>query len=298
MEHGNRPEKAPRKLKTAIWILAVVLMSASVIYQRLTGPTNPKRVSVDINGREYSCRLVRSGTTDTEAVVGIPEPGAPFEAFLHWRRYPTMDEYSIVKMSSDDGRCSAHLPIQPAAGKLEYFITLESPGRQLRIPSGEEDTVILRYKNPVPAGVLIPHIVLMFFAVLFGIRTGLAALFQPSGMRWSAWTTLIVMTIGGLVLGPIVQKYAFGAYWTGWPFGGDLTDNKVAIMWLVWLIACIVIGFEKMKREWLGRVFVLAASIVMVVVYLIPHSMRGSELDYRAVDSGVEAGKAIGTSAE
>jgi hypothetical protein len=36
----------------------------------------------------------------------------------------------------------------------------------------------------------------------------------------------------------------------------------------------------------------------MTGVYMIPHSMRGSELDYSAVDAGVHPSEAIGTSDE
>ena len=39
----------------------------------------------------------------------------------------------------------------------------------------------------------------------------------------------------------------------------------------------------------------LVGALVMMVVYLIPHSMRGSELDYSQVDQGVAAEDAVGT---
>lgn len=46
---------------------------------------------------------------------------------------------------------------------------------------------------------------------------------------------------------------AFGPWWTGFPFGTDLTDNK----WLVGL-----------------------AVLFMIAVFTIPHSVNGSEYDY------------------
>jgi hypothetical protein len=286
----------PLWLKIVIWILAILLMGASVVYQRLTGPTHPKRGSFDIDGVTFDYRLVRSGITTSPAIVEIPDPGGETTAVIEWRRYPTDDDFSPIPMTSGEGTLKGPLPVQPAAGKIEYFVVLNVADGTVRLPSGDdEDTVILRYKDPVPAAVLAPHVILMFFAVLFGIRTGLSALFAPSSMRWSAWVTLAGMTVGGLILGPIVQKYAFGAYWTGWPFGGDLTDNKVAIMWIVWVVACATIGFKPIKKEWLGRLLVITAAIVMTVVYMIPHSMRGSELNYEAVDSGVAAPHAIET---
>jgi asparagine N-glycosylation enzyme membrane subunit Stt3 len=101
-----------------------------------------------------------------------------------------------------------------------------------------------------------------------------------------------------MILGPVVQKYAFGEYWTGFPYGGDFTDNKTLIMWLVWALALAVIGFKPKKKEGISRVTVLVAALAMTVVYLIPHSMGGSSLDYDKVDQGIDPKEAIGTGAE
>jgi hypothetical protein len=187
------------------------------------------------------------------------------------------------------------LPAQPAAGKLEYFLELSTSRDRIRVPESSDGNVIIRFKDRVPVYVLLPHVFFMFFSVLFGMRTGLAALFSPGAMRRLAWMTLGLMTVGGMILGPIVQKFAFGAFWTGFPFGYDLTDNKVLIMWLVWVAACAVIGFRSKARERLARPVVLAAALVMAVVYVIPHSAQGSELDYEALERGVPASEAIKT---
>jgi hypothetical protein len=40
---------------------------------------------------------------------------------------------------------------------------------------------------------------------------------------------------------------------------------------------------------------VLAATVAMAVVYLIPHSLRGSQLDYSKVKSGADAKDAVVT---
>ncbi|MGE5437947.1 MAG: hypothetical protein ACM3O3_12010, partial [Syntrophothermus sp.] len=68
--------------------------------------------------------------------------------------------------------------------------------------------------------------------------------------------------------------------WTGFPFGYDLTDNKTAIAFAGWLIALLAVLMK--KRE---RVFIIFAAILMFIVFLIPHSMFGSELDYTKTDS-------------
>jgi cbb3-type cytochrome oxidase subunit 1 len=76
--------------------------------------------------------------------------------------------------------------------------------------------------------------------------------------------------IGGFILGPLVQKLSFGVFWTGFPLGLDLTDNKTLIAFIGWLAALIAGWRGKPARGW-----VLGASILMLVVYFIPHSLLG-----------------------
>ena len=91
-------------------------------------------------------------------------------------------------------------------------------------------------------------------------------------------TSMGLLAVGGLVLGPIVQKYAFGALWTGWPFGHDLTDNKTLIAFFAWLPATIIAA-----RGVTSRMAVVLGWVVMMGIFLIPHSLRGSELDWSEV---------------
>lgn len=303
-ESTSRP--TPRWLGALLWVLAVLLMLAAVIYQRRTGPTYPHRGEVTLADTTLQHELVRSHETTAPARVELPDPGPATSAELTYRRFPTDDPFTTVPMehgTDEDGKpvLFATLPVQPAAGKVEYSVTLRAGDEALVIPApgvprtSEEGHLILRYKDPVPLPLLLSHVLLMFFSVLIGMRTGLAALFAPSNMRTLAWSTFCGMTLGGMVLGPFVQKHAFGEYWTGFPWGYDLTDNKMLIMWLVWLIACSTVGFRPRRKEGIGRAAVVVAALVMTGVYLIPHSMRGSELDYEQVDQGVPAGEAVGT---
>ncbi len=290
MQESNRG----RWVGAVLWVVAVILMLSSAVYQRLTGPTHPLRGGFAVAGESYRYRLPRSGVTTEGTRVAIPNPGQDVSGGLIYRRYPTNEEYTTLPLAVEGGELAAQLPVQPAAGKLEYYLVLDTPDGGRWIPARDE-TVVMRYRAPVPAAVLIPHVLFMFIAVLVGIRAGLAALFDPQGMRRIAWVTLGTMTIGGLILGPIVQEYAFGAFWTGFPFGYDLTDNKTLIMWLVWVVACGALGWKTTRNVSLARVTVLLATVVMLVVYLIPHSLRGSELDYSQVDQGVDPSEAVET---
>ena len=276
----NELNKSPRRpwLSTALWFLAVFLMLASAVHQRRTGPSYPLRGEFQVGGETYAHRLVRTHETTGAAVVTVPRPRGVEGGRLYVKRYPSADAFAPTPLEAREDELLGVLPQERAAGKLEYFLVLEGPEGSVTVP--EEETAILRYKDPVPASILVPHIFLMFFAMLIGVRTALGALVHPVGIRKWAWITLGLMTAGGMILGPIVQKYAFGAYWTGWPLGTDLTDNKTLVMWLAWVAAVLILWKRPAPGDWAGRGAVLLATSVMMVVYLIPHSVRGSELDW------------------
>jgi len=141
-----------------------------------------------------------------------------------------------------------------------------------------ENAVVIRFKDPVPTWLLIPHILVMFAGMLFSTAAGLAALDKTKNPRRFALTAAILLIFGGFVLGPLVQKYAFGVLWSGFPFGLDLTDNKTLISLLFW-VAALIAG----RKGKPARPFVLAASLVTLLIYLIPHSLLGSQLDYTKI---------------
>lgn len=257
-------------------------MVAAAVFQRTTGPTYPYKGSVQLDGSSYEYRLVRSAETSERARVVLPAFGEDSAApQIHYRRYPTGDSLTVVPFVLEGDEWAAYLPIQPAAGKMEYFVTASVDGHETRIPHEVGGSVILRFKDPVPIGVLLPHVILMFLSILVGMRAGLSALFGFDDTRVLTYVALVGMTIGGMILGPIVQKYAFDAYWTGFPFGGDFTDNKTLIMWGAWLVAAIALWRRRPGTDTMRRSIVIGAAVVMVVVYLIPHSFRGSELNYQ-----------------
>lgn len=218
---------------------------------------------------------------------------------MHYKRYQTNDPITPLAFQLDGSQqFTAQLPVQPAAGKMEYFITGTIDGKAFQIPEKGEDNIVLRYKDPVPDLILIPHVTMMIIVIIFGIRAGLGAATDDGTMRKWTVVAFTAMTVGGMILGPLVQKSAFGEYWTGFPFGGDFTDNKMLIMWIAWALALAIIGFKPKKKENVSRASVMLAALVMTAVYLIPHSMGGSTLDYEKVDQGIDPKEAIKTGAE
>ncbi len=259
--------------KVLLWILAFIITISSAIYQRMTGPTYPARGQVVLSGQKISYRLLRSETVGNEAAVSLIVPDTSISGHVRYKRYNSHDEWTVLPLKREGKKLSARLPEQPAAGKLMYFSYLEKGGESISL-TGEEP-VVLRYKGGVPAAILIPHVFLMFFAMLLSNRAALEAVDSRGNVHSYMMWTIGLFFIGGFILGPLVQKFAFDALWTGIPFGFDLTDNKTLIAMVGWLWA----GYKN-RGGHRNRGWVIFAAVLMLAVYLIPHSVWGSELDY------------------
>lgn len=260
-----------------IWLAAFLITVTLAVFQRMTGPSYPLRgeVAATDSAEGFDYKLLRSHGGEGGLDVAVAAPDHFSAGSLEWRRYPTGEEWTTLPMTrNDEGRFSASVPHQPPAGKVEYRLKFSSTEEILRVPEGEP--VVARFRAGVPAWVLIPHILAMFGSMLVSTRAFLEA-FRPSspGPRISIIVAMGLLILGGLILGPIVQKFAFGAFWTGWPNGADLTDNKTLIAFLAWLpVTILALGGRKL------RIALVVGWIVMMGVFLIPHSLRGSEMDW------------------
>jgi hypothetical protein len=266
---------AARLTSVLLWILAFVLAVALGAFQRMTGPTYPKHGSAMVGAKELRYSLPRTHGGDGGLRVHIAWVAEAVRGEVSWRRFPTDEPWQSLPMTrNDEGELEAVIPHQPPAGKVEYRVVLFFVGGALTLPAGEP--VVARFRAEVPAGVLIPHILAMFGAMMLATRSLLEE-FRPHRPRPRrlVLATMVLLVVGGLFLGPAVQKYAFDAWWTGWPVGTDLTDNKTALATLAWLPATLLA-----LRNRPLRAAVIVGWLVMMGVFLIPHSFRGSQIDW------------------
>lgn len=270
MTTNNR--KIPRS--GLIWILCIIFTISIAYYQRKTGPSHTIRDKIVFADETIKYKLIRTHGGNDNALVEIPVNDSTIEAFCEYRRKNAGDEWITQEMYFDGENRVAVLPHQPPAGKIEYLITLKKGDHELQLT---DEPVNIRFKGHVPTLILIIHITLIFLAMVFSTRTGIEAIFKGRNTYKYTAITLILFFVGGLIFGPIIQKYAFGEYWAGWPFGEDLTDNKALIAFIFWLVAFIFISRKRSNRKW-----VIIASIVFILTYLIPHSILGSEYDYKS----------------
>jgi len=261
-------------MKLALYfILSLIIVLITSYYQRVTGPTYEKKVQLELNDQSYDFKLIRSQEIGEPCLIQLSIPDTSIRAIVNYKRYPTNDNYMAQEFKRQDEALVAELPEQPAAGKLEYFITFFAGPQKERLVQTEP--VVIRFKGAVPPGILVTHIIFIFMGMWFSNLTGILAIARHDKQKFYAIMTLICLIIGGMIFGPFVQKYAFDAYWTGVPFGWDLTDNKTLIAVLAWLVA--ILGNLKKER----RAMYIIAGIITIAVFIIPHSIMGSEFNYK-----------------
>lgn len=267
-----------------LWIVALLITLASARWQRVTGPTHELPGDVVVGGAKIHYVLPRTHKGVGGPTVEIRKaPG--LVGTVEWKRLGSRDAWTEVPMARNGDALVAELPHEMPGQKLWYRVRLAgAPGT----PLGAANASVLlpplrpaaiRYTGPVPVGVLLPHILLMFLGMLLSARAGLEVLQQAPRFRALTYWTLVALVVGGLVFGPLVIHYAFGGWWTGWPVGSDITDNKTLIAVLAWILAALLVG-----RARLGRAVVGLAALVTLVIFVIPHSWTAAEPLHTALE--------------
>lgn len=257
------------------WSLALIITLSAAVYQRMTGPTYPIRGEFEPGNQKYNYKLPRSHEGPGGMPVNLVIRDTSYSAVVMYKKFKIQEDWKHIPMRRRGDTLMAELPHQPPAGKLEYFVKIKNNGDQWNIP--EKNTAVTRFKGAVPAGFLRPHVLFMFLAMFMSNLSALEAIAKGKRILTYTLFTSAFLFLGGMILGPIVQKFAFGAFWTGVPFGWDLTDNKTLLAMIGWGIALFQVwrGQPVQKRWW-----VIAAAVILLLVYTIPHSTMGSELNY------------------
>jgi hypothetical protein len=261
-----------------LWTFAFVLTAAFMVYQKVTGPTYEIRFNTDIAGVPLVGTLLRTHSVTGDLPVVVDVPDDEVEGTIVWRRYPTNEPWQRLHMERVDGQLRATLPRQKMAGQLEYRVEFTKDTAKVAIPNDE--AAVARFKGDVPNTLFVFHVSFMILGLLFSTGCGFEAFSNGTSLKVLARFAFAFLLLGGLVLGPFMQKYAFDVYWTGWPFGGAWTDNKMAIGVLAWLVAVWRTKASTAKQP-TGKWWCALAMIIVFVIYAIPHSVNGSIMDYK-----------------
>jgi hypothetical protein len=256
----------------ALWALAVLLTLVSAVWQRLSGPTFPVRLTVAIGADTVRAKLTRTHAGPGDQPLRLLAADTAVRAAVRWKRHPSNDPWITQSFARHGDTLVTALPHQPPAGKLAYRIVLSAGDADTTVPGRD---VITRFKGHVPGRVLGPHITLMLLTLLLSTRAGLAAWAREASARRLARAAGAVLLAGGFILGPIALWYAFGVWWEGIPLGWDPTDNKTLFAGLGWAWA-----LWRMRGGRDARGAILAAAILTLAVFALPHSLWGSQIDW------------------
>ncbi|MFI5371153.1 MAG: hypothetical protein ACHQ52_06300 [Candidatus Eisenbacteria bacterium] len=253
-----------------MWTVAIVLTLFLAVWQRVSGPTYPVSGTATLGASSFHYRLERTHAGAGDHVVRVDTGPIDVSGTVEWRDHAPAGSWHAVPMIplSTAHALAAPIPHHAAPQKVDYRITLRSADATLVLPPAGMAT--LRFRNDVPAWVLIPHILVMMGALLLAVRVALEALRPAPDLRILTLRTLAATFLGGFPLGMAVSAYAFRQPWGGFPLGNDATDNKTLLAFLGWLVAAIVVMRAGDPRR--ARPIVLAAALLMLVVYLVPHS--------------------------
>ncbi len=256
-----------------MWLFAILLTIFSIVFQRITGPSYPVEGQARMPNVICDYSLARSHVSTQLYTIKLLIPDMQVYGQVEWRNYKIQGEpWKTIAMNRQGSLLVASLPQRRPADKIEYKVILERDKARMVLNDGEP--IVIRFRGYVPEYWLIPHIILMFAAMLLANRTGIGAMLGNSLdqiYKWS-WSTMICLFMGGVLFGGIVQYYAFEAFWTGIPFGTDLTDNKTLVALIIWAITLRKLYKDSKKaRNW-----TIAAFFVTLIVYCIPHSLLGT----------------------
>ncbi len=264
-------------------ILAAAFLTLFVLgLARVTGPNFRFTVSLEGEGWSLSHKAPRV-ITDAERPELVLRQGGRPEAvksvrLLGYDVKKGSRAVTIVRgaaVTAPDGGRQWVFPIErlPWAGKFRYvFRAGQADGTEKVLDRGGEPLTV-RFRGDVPDLLTVLHILPMFLGFYCVILSALDSLTffrgvepkrSPHRTGLAGW---IWMAIGGVPIGMLMNRFAFGVYWEAWPFGADVTDNKTQALLLLYALA--LLASRKGRRPWL----IPLASLTVLAVYLIPHSI-------------------------
>ena len=191
------------KRTVLFWSIAVVITLASLVYQRVTGPTYPVSGTAQLNGIPIPYTLSRSYDGPDNASVQVKTNDQSITGILFWKRYNTGDPWKLVPLIFVEGILKGELPHQPVAGKLMYKIELLKGEEGVSLPGN--GPIVIRFRNPLPIWLIVLHVLAMFGAFLFSACAGLEFFNKEPKFRKFIFATLGFLVVGGFILGPLMQ---------------------------------------------------------------------------------------------
>lgn len=261
-------------LRNILYIIASLFICIFLaFFQRVTGPTYPVKGEIKKDDIHFNYKFPRSCEIAQKKCVVKIESKRDLGFHLLYKRYKVDEDFKKIDFKMGDNHFFAMIDDQyKPASKIEYNVYYKVNNETFKI---NQKPIILRFKGKVNRFIIILHVFFMFLSLTLISYLFITALIEKKYSRVVFWINYLAMFLGGFILGPLLQKQAFGVWWSGFPFGYDMTDNKTLFSFLFWSYSAYQLYMKKDIRK-----YIIVSSIVSLISYLIPHSLFGSEYDY------------------
>lgn len=198
-----------------------------------------------------------------------------------------------MKFAPAENSYTIEMPAGARGGRFYYYFEVaDSTGTQLATMFEKEtEPFAFKFIGIVPIYVLVGHLLFIFATVYFialattdsfPLVTGSSTDVKPVA-KHITWAVVLCF-IGGYPIGFAMNWYAFNGLWEGIPFGTDATDNKTQLLFVYIVFAMLAMWgslrgkpqkdlYSPKTSGWLG----IISFIVMLAIYLIPHSIQFSK---------------------
>lgn len=273
-----------KRILSGIVITLVVLVVA-----RMLSKNNSQVIEAESEGLKavHGTVFEQVGGGNPVVEISVESEGEAYVSLI----YEDTVEGEIRKKEMTEepgGVWRGELPDLGKGERVEYAFIVEGRGANaLRIPEGDDEFFLLKYKGHISTFVLVVHVIFMFGAFFFMVESTLGAAAMLKKGEEKGFTlnmmrsAVLCLFVGGWPLGFILNYQRFGPVWEAFPFGTDVTDNKTQIIMLLWLIAAFLIrgsffgrGEEKDILKSKGfAVAVITCFVLTVILFLVPHSL-------------------------
>ncbi len=283
-------------------IIALLLTAVLLYIARTTSRGRPEFVTHSENGYTFEMTTVPKGPEKSMATIQLKITGenlSQLKPVFRQSKFGQDENTPLYKYST------IPLLVEDSAAGLYYinFSTLErgkkffyyfeirdhTGGRRATFIPESGKPWMFRFIGEVPPYVLFPHIFFMFatvFCVVMAFLHSLKLLSGGSDARPMARYTFLAVVasfLGGYPWGIAMNYFAFGGLWEGVPFGTDATDNKTQLLFLylvmVWLVSLGSLTKGKYRDLYSPKTlgwFGVVSFVLMIAIYLIPHSIQFS----------------------
>jgi hypothetical protein len=224
--------------------------------------------------------------TPLQADITAGPAGSEIKAFIFYRSKGRPFQVAEMRLL-EPGRYFGSIPPQVRGDKLEYYIEARTSSDIVaRVPAKQKaEGFVVSIEGRANRYLLGAHIAMIFAALFFYIFAGYLS-YQALQHRRSllfiprvAFLGTAAFFIASIPLGMAVAYQTYGQIWSGFPVGGDLTDNKSLAILIYWAICAVLYRGSLWRKDpshdFLPMVTLpyvhLAGAVITVVLFALPH---------------------------